>query len=309
MITRRHVLKSLGLAAFGTLAQPAVASRAGSDKPPLSYCLNTSTIRGQSLGFPGEFDIASQAGYSGIEIWIDPLNKFLANGGTLNDVAMKAADLGLTIENAIGFAQWIVDDEQVRLKALEQLRREMGLLARTGCKRIAAPPMGAHQQPGLNLEKAAMRYREILEIGRKEGVIPQLEFWGAAASLHSLGQALHIAAAANDPDARILADIYHLHRGGSGFEGLGLVAPGVVEVFHINDYPGDIPREKLKDSDRVYPGDGVAPVKKVISHMLRKKAPVVLSLELFNENYWKMDALEAAKRGLEKMRQIVSECT
>lgn len=309
MITRRRVLKSLGLAACGTVALPAVASRTAGDKPPLSYCLNTSTIRGQNPGFLREFDVASQAGYSGIEIWIDPLNKFLANGGTLNDVALKAADLGLTIENAIGFAQWIVDDEQVRLKALEQLRREMGLLARTGCKRIAAPPMGAHQQPGLDLEKAAMRYREILEIGRKEGVIPQLEFWGAAASLHSLGQALHIAAAANDPDARILADIYHLHRGGSGFEGLGLVAPGVVEVFHINDYPGDIPREKLKDSDRVYPGDGVAPVKKVISHMLRKKAPVVMSLELFNENYWKMDALEAAKRGLVKMRQIVSECT
>lgn len=309
MITRRRVLKSLGLAACGTVALPAVASRAAGDKPPLSYCLNTSTIRGQNPGFLREFDVASQAGYSGIEIWIDPLNKFLANGGTLNDVALKAADLGLTIENAIGFAQWIVDDEQVRLKALEQLRREMGLLARTGCKRIAAPPMGAHQQPGLDLEKAAMRYREILEIGRKEGVIPQLEFWGAAASLHSLGQALHIAAAANDPDARILADIYHLHRGGSGFEGLGLVAPGVVEVFHINDYPGDIPREKLKDSDRVYPGDGVAPVKKVISHMLRKKAPVVMSLELFNENYWKMDALEVAKRGLVKMRQIVSECT
>ena len=309
MITRRHALKNLGLAACGTFALPALATRTSKDKPAVSYCLNTSTIRGQNRGFSGEFDISSRAGYSGIEIWMDPLNKFLESGGNLKDVAMKAADLGLTIENAIGFARWIVDDEPVRLKALEQLRKEMGMLARIGCRRIAAPPMGAHQQPGLDLEKAAVRYREILEIGRKEGVMPQLEFWGGAASLHSLGQALHVAAAANDPDARILPDIYHLHRGGSGFESLSLLAPGVVEVFHVNDYPGHIPREKLNDSDRVYPGEGVAPVRKVIGDMLRKGAPVVLSLELFNENYWKLDALEAAKRGLEKMQQIVSECT
>jgi hypothetical protein len=30
-----------------------------------------------------------------------------------------------------------------------------------------------------------------------------------------------------------------------------------------------------------------------------------LSLELFNETYWKQDALEVARTGLEKMRAVV----
>jgi hypothetical protein len=33
----------------------------------------------------------------------------------------------------------------------------------------------------------------------------------------------------------------------------------------------------------------------------------VLSLELFNQDYWKQDALTVAKTGLEKMRKLVNE--
>jgi len=33
----------------------------------------------------------------------------------------------------------------------------------------------------------------------------------------------------------------------------------------------------------------------------------VLSLELFNETYWKQDALQVAKTGLQKMKLLVNE--
>ena len=35
----------------------------------------------------------------------------------------------------------------------------------------------------------------------------------------------------------------------------------------------------------------------------------VLSLELFNENYWIEDALEVAKTGLQKMKKLVKEAS
>jgi 2-keto-myo-inositol isomerase len=308
MLTRRNVLKNLGLAAAGSLLAPRSASAVYKKKHEISFCLNVSTIRGQNIGFLKEFEIASRAGYSGIEIWIDPYMKYLESGGTPGELAKKTRDLGLTIENAIGFAPWIVDDEQIRKNGMEQLKKEMGLLAAAGCKRIAAPPMGAHQQSGLNLDQAGIRYHQILEIGRQEGVIPQLEFWGASANLHNLAQALYVAAAANHPEARIIPDVYHMYRGGSGVEALKLIAPGIIEVFHFNDYPGNIAREKLTDADRVYPGDGAARIKEIIQIMLLKNTPVAFSLELFNKTYWTEDALEVARKGLNKMTQLVNEC-
>jgi sugar phosphate isomerase/epimerase len=308
MISRRNLIKSLGFVTAGTTLAPGLARAAATSRNPVSYCLNVSTIRGQNVGFLKEFEITSKAGYSGIEIWIDPFMKYLDSGGTPGELSKRVKDLGLTIENAIGFAQWIVDDEQIRSQGLEQLKKEMSLLAAAGCKRIAAPPMGAHQNPGLSLDRAAERYHAILELGKKEGVTPHLEFWGASANLHNLAQSLYVAAAANHPDARILSDVYHMYRGGSGTEALKLIAPGIIEVFHFNDYPGNIQREKLTDSDRVYPGDGIAPVKDIIREMIHKGRPVVFSLELFNKAYWGSDAFKVARVGLEKMQELVREC-
>ena len=307
MISRRSLIKSLGLATAGTALAPGLAPAAEISQGPVSFCLNVSTIRGQNVGFLKEFEITSRAGYTSIEIWIDPYMKYLESGGKPAELKKRTSDMGLTIENAIGFAQWIVDDERHRKAGLEQLKREMGLLAAAGCQRIAAPPMGAHQNPGLSLDKAAERYHAILEMGKKEGVTPHLEFWGASANLHNLAQSLYVAAAANHPGARILADVYHMYRGGTGTEALNLIAPGVIEIFHFNDYPESIAREKLTDGDRVYPGDGVAPIINITREMIRKGSPVVLSLELFNKTYWEKDALEVARLGLMKMQEIVAE--
>jgi 2-keto-myo-inositol isomerase len=67
------------------------------------------------------------------------------------------------------------------------------------------------------------------------------------------------------------------------------------------------PIEDLTDSDRVYPGDGLARLKQILQDLMNMGGAKVLSLELFNENYWKQDALQVAKTGLQKMRQLVNE--
>lgn len=50
------------------------------------YCLNTSTIMGQNLGIVQEIEIAAKAGYDGIEIWINSLEKYVAAGGKVADL-------------------------------------------------------------------------------------------------------------------------------------------------------------------------------------------------------------------------------
>ncbi len=228
-------------------------------------------------------------------------------GGSLKDLKKYIDGLGLKVENAIGFAEWIVDDDAKRKAGIEQLKREMDLLAQIGCHRLAAPPAGKYNEPITDWFEVADRYLKILEIGDRTGVTPQLEFWGASTSLFHISQALFVATAANHPKACILPDIYHMFRGGSGYQSLKQISGSAIEIFHFNDFVANIPRDKQTDSDRVYPGDGAAPFKQIITDLHNSGGDKVLSLELFNKTYWKKDAMEVAKTGLGKMKKLVDE--
>ncbi|MEY4525677.1 MAG: 2-keto-myo-inositol isomerase, partial [Bacteroidota bacterium] len=190
-ISRRELLFSTGTAAGAALLP--FSSSAAPKSPKFEFSLNMSTIMGQKLGFIKELEIASAAGYKHCEIWVPTLEAYLKSGGTLLEAKKRINDLGINIQNAIGFAQWIVDDEATRKQGVEQMKREMGMLAELGCFRTAAPPMGATTEAGLNLRAAAERYRTILELGEQMNVIPQLEMWGHSKNLHRVADVLFVA--------------------------------------------------------------------------------------------------------------------
>ena len=321
-LSRRQALSSLGAVAGSTLlgscgsaqseesnAAPVAEAKPASTSAPFTYCLNTSTIREQKLGLVKEIETAAGAGYDGIEVWIPTMQTFIEGGGKLADIKKLSEDLGIKIENAIGFAPWIVDDEATRTKAFEQAKREMDMLAQIGCPRLAAPPAGATQEPGLNLLAAADRYAQLLELGEEMGVMPQLEVWGFSANLHRLGQTTYVAMESGHPKARILPDVYHLYKGGTDFTALKMLSGETIEIFHMNDYPAEPPRELIADKDRVFPGDGVAPLDQILQTLAASGTPKILSLELFNPKYWKMEASVAAKTGLEKMKAAVNSAS
>jgi sugar phosphate isomerase/epimerase len=282
-------------------AAPGAARESG----PFRLGLNTSTIRGQKLPIGDVVTIAEQAGYQGLEPWIDELERHAASGGSLEDLGKRCRDAGIAIESAIGFFEWIVDDPARRQKALETARRSMELVRRIGGKRLAAPPVGATDRAMPDLLQVARRYRALLELGDQMGVVPQVEVWGSSRTLGRLGEAALVAMEADHPRACILADVYHLHRGGSAPGGITLLSPRAIHVLHFNDYPADPPREKLTDADRVYPGDGVAPLKALLQDLAAGGFRLMLSLELFNRKYWSQDPLQVARTGLAKMKAVV----
>ena len=306
-LTRRHLLKVAGAptAPAVVIRKPLHAKAPTVDEHPFGYCLNTSTIQGQKVPLVDQIRIASTAGYNGIEIWLRDLDKYVAEGGSLPDLKKQLADLNLSVESAIGFATWIVDDPNQRQAGLEQARRDMEKLRQIGGKRIAAPPAGATKQTDLDLFQAAQRYRALLELGREEGVVPQVELWGFSQSLHRLGELLYVAAESGAEDACLLPDVYHLYKGGSSFAGLDLINGKKIHVFHVNDYPAKPPRETITDAHRVYPGDGVAPLSSILRGIWNTGFRGMLSLELFNRDYWKQDPLSVARTGLAKMQRSV----
>ena len=312
-LSRRNALARTGLL-VGTaiIAERPGFAAAPSDppvqaaRPPFRYCLNTATIRGHKLGVVKEIEVAAQAGYEGIELWMDALGEYVKNGGSLPYLKTLISDSGLTVEGAIGFPEWIVDDEARRAKGMERAKAEMGMVAQIGGLRFAAPPAGATDLPKLELMKAAERYRALLEVGEQLGVVPELEVWGFSKNLGHLSECVAVAMETGHRNACVLPDVFHLYKGGSDLHGIRLLGPAAIQVFHLNDYPADPPREKVDDSYRMYPGDGVAPLPELLQTLRRTGGQKVLSLEVFNRTYWSQDPLSVAKTGLAKMKAVVS---
>ena len=314
-LSRREMLARggacLGAAAAAACGTPAPAASETKTDPkagrPFRYSLNTGTIRGQKLTVPEQVDVTAKAGYDGIEPWVGEVRHYAEAGGSLGDLKKRIADHGLVVVGAITFARWIVDDDDARAKGTEEMKRDMDLIARIGGHWIAAPPAGATRVEGMDLMKAAGRYRAVLEMGVEMGVTAQLEIWGPSKTLSRIGEAAFVAAEAAHPDACVLLDAYHVYKGGSDFGGLRILNGAAMHAFHVNDYPAEPPREQLNDSHRVYPGDGIAPLPSILRTLHETGFRGFLSLEVFNRDYWKQDAGAVAKTGLEKTRAVVEK--
>jgi sugar phosphate isomerase/epimerase len=302
-MTRREMLAMTS----ATVAATTMTNNAKAAEPtePFGYSLNTSTIRGQKLPVDEEAKLAAKAGYNGFEPWIGEVQAFVTKGGVLKDLGKQIADLGLKVESAIGFARWIVDDDLERQKGLDDAKRDMEMVLAIGGTRIAAPPAGATEKPIADLNAIADRYRKLAELGAKVGIIPEAEIWGFSKTLSKLGETVHIAMESGHPKACVLPDVYHLFKGGSGFEGLRLLQGKAIGIFHVNDYPKEKERAVIKDADRVYPGDGIAPLGDVFRTLRDIGYRGMLSLELFNPEYYKQDAFEVVKTGLAKTKAAV----
>ena len=270
---------------------------------PFGTCLNTSTLREHNLSLVDTIDLVAATGYDGIEPWVRELDAYVAQGGSLDELRRRIEGAGLAVPNLIGFFEWAVDDPDRRAAGLAEAARAMALCAAVGCSRLAAPPSGI-TEADIPLPVLAKRYRAVLELGSRMGVVPVVEFWGMSRTLSRLGDAVYVAMESGQRDACVLVDVFHMFKSGSPHAGLRLVGPETVGLVHINDYPA-APPEQLTDADRVYPGDGVAPLGQILRDLACAGYTGMLSLELFNASYWQQDARLVAETGLAKVQRLV----
>ena len=309
-MSRRKVLAAGVGTAVVVTARPKPHARAAEAKGAagglFTYCLNTSTISGQKLGIEKEIEIAAGAGFRAIEPWIRELMDYQKAGGSLKDLGKRLKDSGLAVPSAIGFAGWILDNDAQRAKGMEEMKRDMDIVAQVGGTRIAAPAAGIRKDmPPVDLHRAAERYAAVCELGKQFNVVPMVEIWGPSNTLQKLGDGVMVAMNSGRREACVLADVYHLYKGGTEVGALTMLAGGTIPVFHFNDYPAEPPRAMITDAQRVFPGDGVAPMRDIMGELRRMGTPCVLSLELFNRDYWKRSPVKVAQEGFEKMRKVV----
>jgi sugar phosphate isomerase/epimerase len=270
---------------------------------PFGYCLNTSTIRGNNLDIVGVVTAASKAGFQALEPWITEIDSYTTKGGSLKDLGKRIADAGLTVESAIAFNSVLDDDAARRAASMEKLKIDMDKVAQIGGHRIAVPPGNSRAE--VSLDNAAKYYREALELGEKTGVQPLLELWGTHPLLGPLSRGIYVTVAAGRADASLLLDVFHLYKSGTPFAALKQVNGGSLHVMHLNDYPQVADPSTLNDGNRIYPGDGAAPLRQIFRDLRDSGFRGFLSLELFNRDYWARSADENLSTAMEKIRASV----
>ena len=269
------------------------------------FAMNASTLRGYNLTLLDQMKAMALSGFRGYEPWMKDIRAAKADG-TLGDVCRIARDSGVSFINGIAFGQWVNPDPKIRAAGLEETKSDMALLAEIGCPCIAASMFGM-QKPGsptLPLEAIAERYVAVLDLGKKMGVRPLLEYWGHSVNLFRLEDALEVVRLTGRDDAAVLADVYHTYRGGGSFDTYRKLTAKLLPVLHVNDYPSYPSREQLKDPDRVWPGDGNAPWRKIFSDLAAVGADPWLSIELFNPAYWRTYPGKTLAEGYAKLGAV-----
>jgi 2-keto-myo-inositol isomerase len=262
-------------------------------------CFNTSTIR--PAGLKEKIRLAGAAGFRAIELWNDDVTAYLQGGGTMEEIrsALKAA--GLTVPSVIAVLGWIgcADGEREERRA-EAVRRMEQAKALGSPFVVTTPPRGQ-----TDLERAGRDYRELLEIGRRIGVRPVMEFLGFVEHVNNINTAWEIVERAGDPSGTIVIDFFHMVRGErSTVEDLRSLPPERIGIVHLDDVPYSKPFGEMSDADRVYPGDGDIPLDEMIGTLRSMSYRGPVSLELFNRDYWAQDPAQVVKTGFEKSRRF-----
>ncbi len=270
----------------------------------IDYCLNTSTISNCGLNIQQKIEITAKAGYQGIELWIAEIESYLKEGGSLSKLKAMLDENSIEVPNLIAFFQWANPDDSIRAEALEEAKQVFEMAEALDCTYVAAPPSGITEMSDLPIEDVAEYYKELLDATQSMEAKPLLEFWGHSKKLGSLAEAIQIIRLLKDSEILILFDIFHSAKTDSSFDLIGELKGEQIGLIHVNDYPYADDIRQLKDSQRVYPGDGVAPLDKIVNTLKKIGYSGVFSLELFNEEYEKAGAENVVKTGIEKMKKV-----
>ena len=265
------------------------------------YCLNTSTIKPQTL--MDKIKLVGEAGYDGIELWLNDVWEFVARGGEVSDIEKILADHGLIVPSVIAMRQWGDFEGWEHQLVLDEARRRFALGARLGAPFIVAtPPL---ENP--RTEHLPERYKELLEIGRQEGICPTFEYISFFKSVHTLKKAWEIVQVSGDPDATLILDAFHNWNSGSTEEELRSIPVEKISHYHIDDAEPSKPAGNQTDPDRVMPGDGQIDLRAEIKALKEMGYDGTVSLELFNESWWKRDPRETLRVGLQRMKELFEE--
>ena len=215
----------------------------------------------------------------------------------LDDLGLKA----VSSSNQLGLAE----PGDARARSLEDLKWKVELAQVIGCDRLVAPSAGTGQYTEDDYSRGVDNLREAAEIAKPFGVTLMVEFARTSRFIGSLPTALRVVREANHPNVRVMLDTYHFWAGISKFEDLDELRNGELHHLHFEDVPANPPREILGQPNRVFPGEGIAPLRRIADALKRKNYSGAASLEMFNPAIQAMDPYQLALRARAAIEPLI----
>ncbi len=296
MLTRRNFL-SVSLAA--PLAWAVDTDSAAPAKMLLSIHQNTS----RAAGFRGSLEGWAKAGIQNVELSDRLLEAFLEND-TLPAARRVLTDLGLTPVSAAAVLPDILIPGPARAASLETWRRRCDQYSSLGVPKIYSPSITNRRVTAEDFAAPADCIRETGEIAREYDLTAMIEFTRTSTHLATLGSSLHVIREAAHPNVRPMLDFFHFWAGLSKFEDLDSLRPGELAHAYFQDLL-DTPRELIDNDSRLIPGDGIAPVVRIIQKLAEKQYTGALSVELFRAELVRGDPFLVATEIRQKCEAVM----
>ena len=298
MLTRRSLL-------LAPLAVPLARLARGQSAEPGKMLLAMHQNTSRAAGYRGSLEGWARAGIRYVELNDGMLVDFLAND-TLAAARRVLTDNGLTpVSAAVALPDlWIPGP--AREASLDTWRERCEQFASLGLELIYSPSVTNRPVTAADFDATPAAIREVAEITAGFDLTTMIEFTRTSTHLSTLTSSLAMIRAADHPAVRPMIDFFHLWSGMSKFEDLDLLEPGELAHTHFQDLL-DGPRELIDNDSRIIPGDGIAPVVRILQKLAEKEFTGALSVELFRAELVQGDPFEVATEIRGKCEAVMEE--
>jgi 2-keto-myo-inositol isomerase len=185
-----------------------------------------------------------------------------------------------------------------RAQAVEDLKWKVAMAESLGASRIVIPSTADQPHVLADYEQVKANLFECGEIAKPHKVALMVEFTRNSRLINNVRTALDLVRGLKHPHIKFMLDVYHLWAGPSKFEDLDLIEPGEIHHVHFADTPRLPPLEVAEQKDRAFPGEGIAPLQKILNKLVERGYNGALSLELFDMDVRRTDPAIIAARAL-----------
>ncbi len=192
-----------------------------------------------------------------------------------------------------------------RPPAVEDLKWKVEMAASLGATRIVIPSTASEVHVLADYEQLEANLFEAGEIAKPHKVALMLEFTRNSRLVNNLRTSLDLVRGLKHPNIKFMLDVYHFWAGPSKFEDLDLIEPGEIHHVHFADTPRQPPLEVAEQKDRAFPGEGIAPLQKILNKLVERGYNGPLSLELFDMDIRRTDPAIIAGRALETITPFI----
>lgn len=215
-------------------------------------------IVGGRAKWPELAAVAAKAGFAGVEV---PVVEAMAGppNAVMAELAKNKVQAG-----AIGLPLDFRRDEDTFRRDLAGLPKAASFAAAIGCPRMATWVMSSAEIPKADQRRLLLgRMKQVCDILATSHVRLGLEFLGPLhirqrwpyEFIYRMGEMLDFARECGS-NCGLLLDSWHWHHAGGTVEDILKAGKEAIVHVHLADSP-DLPPEKIVDSERLLPGEGV----------------------------------------------------